>query len=907
MNSFIDRLFTQRASRLSKEEVTDPKSIFFQYLLGLGTYSKRLQELKSQIANFTYPDDVFTADLCCVNLYLDLENYLITYDNAYINTKENLRQELREKFPVITNSMAFMPLYESGKNKEILIARIYLLTVLRKLKLKNTELASTIAWIEALKASINFKSSDDLVKQINAFRRVKDDAFKITKEFNELLGSDTVTSIFDTTKDEFYIYYNLLPAVTCIADVIPNSFTSILNETKPIINLDFDTIKKDIQKISTPPANFPVYGETFSILENLLDGYLLFDALGTIRDCNTLALKIFGYTKTELVNNSVFKLFPDDLTTLLKTDLQNLYSVTETEVIGHRIETDIANRAGISSYYEISFSNNFASPEDSFTALIKNISNRKDTLKAKINAERVAEAKTTFLSNMSHEIRTPLNVILGLSEIISKSDLQDQQLLRKNIDGISFSAKNLLSIVNDILDFSKIEAGKLTLQSLDFNLREVVTNLTSGFEIKGKEKGIAISVEIDDTIPKIVVGDQFRLNQILTNLVGNAIKFTKKGYICIELNLLNKTEHSNTIEFKVTDTGIGIVPDKLESIFESFYQVEGKENAKINGTGLGLTITRELIALQQGKLNAESELGKGSTFSFTIDFKSSKLKKIKNTDLHKHTNSARLSDLRILVAEDNKMNQFYIRQLLQGLGVEADIAENGEEAVAIYKNNSVQYDLILMDMHMPVMNGLEAISLIRQSHKDSLHKVPIVACSADVFPESRKNAIKAGIDFYLTKPLKEEDLKEVLYWLISDEKPVINTEETIRIIENTESTESTNYVNIAQLLEIFDNDTAFIISLLEVFISETPEDLNSLRNCVAREYYPRASTLAHKLKSSFMNLGMTTHGHHLQQIESTIIVPSKTEEAKKHLRAFEEIYTKALIEINILIIKLKQE
>ncbi|MDP5044623.1 MAG: hypothetical protein NWQ06_06560, partial [Leeuwenhoekiella sp.] len=286
MNSFIDRLFTQRASRLSKEEVTDPKSIFFQYLLGLGTYSKRLQELKSQIANFTYPDDVFTADLCCVNLYLDLENYLITYDNAYINTKENLRQELREKFPVITNSMAFMPLYESGKNKEILIARIYLLTVLRKLKLKNTELASTIAWIEALKASINSNSSDDLVKQINAFRRVKDDAFKITKEFNELLGSDTVTSIFDTTKDEFYIYYNLLPAVTCIADVIPNSFTSILNETKPIINLDFDTEKKDFQKISTPPANFPVYGETYSILENLLDGYLLFDALGTIRDCN---------------------------------------------------------------------------------------------------------------------------------------------------------------------------------------------------------------------------------------------------------------------------------------------------------------------------------------------------------------------------------------------------------------------------------------------------------------------------------------------------------------------------------------------------------------------------------------------------------------------------------------------
>ncbi|MFI8378913.1 ATP-binding protein [Leeuwenhoekiella sp. NPDC079379] len=904
MNSFIDRLFNQRASKLSKEEITDPKIVFFQYLINLGSFSARLQQLKSQIENFQYPDDAFTSDLYCVNFYLELENYLITFDNAYINTKESLRQELREKFPIITNAIAFMPLYESGKNKEILIARIYLLTILKKLKIKNTEFVSTTAWIEAIKSSITSKSSNDLVKQINAFRRVKDDALKMTKEFNEILGADIVTSIFATTKDEFYIYYNQLPAVTCIADVIPNSFTTLLDDTKPIINLNFNSEIKENKEITSKAVTSSADSEAFSVLENLLDGYLLFDTLGTIKDCNTLASNIFGFSKTELVKHSVFELFPDDLTSQLKNDLHNLYSVTATEIIGHRIETDITNRAGLTSYYEIAFSNNFANPKDSFTALVKNISNRKDTLKAKINAERVAEAKSTFLSNMSHEIRTPLNVILGLSEIISKSDLKDQNLLRKNIDGISFSAKNLLSIVNDILDFSKIEAGKLTLQSLDFNLREVVTNLTSGFEIKGKEKGIEISVEIDDAIPKIVVGDQFRLNQILTNLIGNAIKFTKKGYIRVELNLLNKTEYSNTIEFKVIDTGIGIASDKLESIFESFYQVEGKENAKINGTGLGLTITRELIKLQKGRLLAESELGKGSTFSFTIDFKESKLKKLQNTDFQKHTSGAKLSDLRILVAEDNKMNQFYIRQLLQGLGVKADIAENGEEAVAIYKNNPIQYDLILMDMHMPVMNGLEAISLIRQSNEDSLHKIPIVACSADVFPESRKNAIKAGIDFYLTKPLKEEDLKEVLYWLISDEKPALNPEESIEI---TESTGSTNYVNIAQLLEIFDNDNDFIVSLLEVFRSETPEDLNSLRNCVDREYYPRASTLAHKMKSSFMNLGMTTHGHHLQQIESTIIIPSKTDEAKKHLRAFEEIYTKALTEINLLIIKLKQE
>ena len=904
MNSFIERLFTQRASRLTGELVEDPKRIFFQYLFDLGINSNRLKLIESQIENFHFPEDSYIADLCIVSFYLDLENYLIHYDNRYSNTVEKLRIEVKEKFPKITTLSTFLPIYESGKNQEIVLSKVFLLTILKKFKDEDLELANTTAWIQYIEASLKVDSSNDLVKQINAFRKIKDDSFKINKEFGSIFGQDFVDSVFAATKDEFFNYYRHLTSVLSIADIVPHLFTSLLNESSPVISFEqpFENREDNNQTNVKSAEDFQI--QSNSILENLLDGYILFGTTGIIKDCNTLASKIFGYTGNELIKRSIYDFFPDDLATQIKSDLTNLNTQTESLVIGKCVEADLTNRAGNTLAYEISFSNNFSSPDESFTLLIKDISHRKDTLKAKLNAERVAEAKTTFLSNMSHEIRTPLNVILGLSEIISKSDLQDHNLLKKNIDGISFSAKNLLSIVNDILDFSKIEAGKLTLQSLDFNLREFVTNLTSGFEIKGKEKGLKFITVIDPAIPNIVVGDQFRLNQILTNLIGNSIKFTKKGQVEIELHLLDSNEDFTSIEFKVKDTGIGIPKDQLESIFESFYQVEEKDNAKINGTGLGLTITRELINLQNGSLKAQSEPGKGSTFSFDINFKKSNLTKINKRDSSTRTNNSILTGLRILVAEDNKMNQFYIRQLLQGLGVKADIAENGEEAVAMYKNNPVNYDLILMDMHMPVMNGLEAISLIRQSNKDTLRKVPIVACTADVFPEARKNAIKAGIDFYLTKPLKEEDIKEVLYWLISDDESKNKPVETNAELQPSET--KSGFVDIANLFEIFDNDKEFIISLLEVFITETPEDLNSLRNCVARGYYPRASTLAHKMKSSFMNLGMTTHGHHLQQIESSITNPLKNDEALKHLKAFEDIYTKSLIEINMLIIDLKQ-
>ncbi|MAW93953.1 MULTISPECIES: ATP-binding protein [unclassified Leeuwenhoekiella] len=905
MSRFIDRLFNHRVKSIS-QELSDENELpdLFGYLLSLGTESARLVIIRSKIESFQFPEETYLKNLCILQFYLDLERYLIIHDSRYINTEEKLRSEIKYEFPEFGNSDAFVPLYHKGKSQEIRFAQLYILTLLKKFKDEDPDRQATQTSIEELTAKLHQdQPNQTLVEQINYFRRIKEEAFAVHKEFGEVFGQDFVDSVFAETQMDFNKYFERIDAVSCISDVIPQLFSSLLQENNtpkivfPSANEERPDIPDQPQQQTSAIQN--------DVLENLLDGYLLFDEHGTLLECNSLGAKIFERSKNEILNQDISNLFPAYISDKIKQDIARLYDNSKKSVIGRRIEIDLVKSNGKKETYEVSTSNNYTAPVESFTLLLRNISKRKDTLKARISAEKAAEAKSTFLSNMSHEIRTPLNVILGLSEIISKNGTDNPEILHKNIEGIAFSAKNLLSIVNDILDFSKIEAGKLSLQSIDFNLREVVYNLANGFEIKAREKGLSLSAHIDDQIPNVVVGDQFRLNQILTNLVGNAIKFTHKGSILIEVKLESQNNEELWLNFRVADTGIGIPEEKIQTIFDSFYQVESPENAKINGTGLGLAITKELISLKKGKLNAKSQVGKGSEFYFSISFKKSTLKKLDNNSQPNLTKNKSLEGLKVLVAEDNKMNQFYIKQLLSSFGVEVDIAENGEEAVRIHQSGKVDYDLILMDMHMPVMNGLEAIASIRQSNKDAIKKVPIVACSADVFPESRKKAINAGIDFYLTKPLKEEALKEVLFWLVDEDKNLQLDSLLNSTPSDSDISKKSQSLDIAHLLDIFDNDRDFVISLLEVFIQETPDDLKSLRKCVEQEYYLQASTTAHKMKSSFMNLGMTRHGHHLQQIESLIKDASRVTEAKTHLKAFEELYKKALTEVNVKLIELK--
>jgi len=877
------------------------------FLVNKGTPTSALENIRNSINEDLISEEIGKKDiLLLVKSYLKLEYYLINRDSKYINNIINLRKEVRQEFPQITYYAAFLPLYANDKNRFILLAHYLLRCIIEDFQ--EIEATNSIAnrWLASLNLErLKTSTTNSDAQHLYINRRLREEIANFYGDVSKSnLNVAHINKIIQNTFEEFISYYPHLDIKKKLAYFLPDDYSFVDYNNKELLPPTLRTIE-DHSTVSaeTKDVNFQ------NALQYLLDSIFITNRKGKILFSNNKAQEILGKSEEELAILTIYDILPKTATELLKLDFQNLNPGSINKIVGSKIECQILNKTQDLIDVEITISNNYTDV-DSYCIVLKNITHKKETLKniekERNDAERMANAKSTFLSNMSHEIRTPLNVILGLSAIIKNGDLKDLESMYKNLDGIDFSAKNLLSIVNDILDFSKIEAGKLTIQSIDFNLNELLQNFTDSFSIKAQEKGLKLITKIDTNVPEIVIGDQYRINQILTNLVSNAIKFTEKGNVTIQVETIDsKIEISNEnnilIQFKISDTGVGISKENLDRIFSSFYQIEDELNSKISGTGLGLTITKELINLQKGVLNTQSNLNKGSVFTFTIPFKKSKLKRMQTQTSSNLDNDKKLQGLKVLVAEDNKMNQFYIKQLLNNLKITVDVAENGLEAVEKYKASAEEYNLILMDLHMPVMNGLEAIQNIRALEKNMVKKIPIVACSADVFPESRKNAIIAGIDFYLLKPLSPEALKEVLYWLISDEHIEKNTS------QNSPKENDSKSMILSRLMETFDNDTSFVVSLLEVFIQETPNDYNSLCNCMDREFYARASALAHKIKSSFMNLGLIDQGHHLQQIELGLAKKSSIGEAKKHMDIFKTMYPKTLLDVNLLLIELKSK
>jgi len=383
-----------------------------------------------------------------------------------------------------------------------------------------------------------------------------------------------------------------------------------------------------------------------------------------------------------------------------------------------------------------------------------------DLLQEKLKAETANRCKSDFLATMSHEIRTPLNGVIGLTQLLTRQNLSIEQ--NKIVEKLNISASLLLQLINDVLDLAKIESGKLNLEYTNFSMRTILDESMISFENSATEKGLELVSKFDPSIPELLLGDPNRISQILLNLVSNAIKFTASGMITVTVDISEDTEHEVVLVLLVMDTGIGISKEQQANIFTNFTQADTSISRQYGGTGLGLSICKHLVELMGGTINLESNTGKGSTFR--CQFPLAKPLKAEKS-LEQKTYTSNYKDLHVLVVDDEEINRYLTKGLLETEGIQVSLAESGKVALEMAEKQA--FDLILMDLHMPILNGWDTTRLFRSSSNDQLANIPIIGVTADVLKESRDLCYEAGMNLVVSKPFQFSDLFEQIQTLLA--------------------------------------------------------------------------------------------------------------------------------------------
>jgi PAS domain S-box-containing protein len=584
-----------------------------------------------------------------------------------------------------------------------------------------------------------------------------------------------------------------------------------------------------------------------SVLMNMLHGTVTVDRDGYIKTFNKRAEKIFGYSRNEVLGKPA---------NVLAAKAHDGYFRDKVEP-GQEKNVEVAGLRKNGEEFPMALSVNAleVDGERIFIGMVSDLTETKKArqalMEAKESAEQANLAKTDFLANMSHELRTPLNSIIGMTRLLNEdADIKEDN--REMIRTVLHSSKSLLNTVNDILDLSKVEAGKLELETISFSLPDVVNATVQMMGPLCSEKGLKLACNFDSEGMPYIKGDPMRLQRAMVNLVGNAVKYTLRGSVTIDIDWTLADEGDKLdLSFSVTDTGIGIPADKLDHIFEKFSQADSSVTRMFGGTGLGLAITRQLIKKMDGTLGVESEQGAGSRFWFDIPFNTAETRNNFEKTFFPRENRERLPEhlrksaatLKVLVAEDNEFNQVLLRKLLPRMGINgADFVENGEAAVDVFGIGG--YDLVLMDCHMPKLSGYEATRKIRTIEKDRAdgEAVPIVAMTADAMAGTRARCLKSGMDEYITKPLDPEELRAVIgKWVtFTDEQPAGDADPGGAGRANLD----------LSVLQSFADDEKEMQEFIDVFMSQAEDIITVLEKNCSDGRNTEWIEAAHKLKGS---------------------------------------------------------
>ena len=505
-----------------------------------------------------------------------------------------------------------------------------------------------------------------------------------------------------------------------------------------------------------------------AVLDTMLDGHVLIDQRGIIRSFNNAAEEIFGFTSADLIGENVSTLAAEPDRSAHDGHIARYFESGEERVIGTIREVTGKRRNGDEFPMDLAINTFQVGPNTYFSGIFRDITERKlaesHLRQAQEGAEAASIAKSEFLASMSHEIRTPMNGVIGMTNLLLDTELDAEQ--REQAETIASSGTALLTIIDDILDFSKMEAGKLAIEPLPFNLVSTVEGVVGLLSSRAPDSNLSMHAEIAEDVPRHLVGDDGRLRQIMLNLAGNSIKFTPEGTIAIKVSCESRDETSAKIRIAVEDTGVGIPRDRLENIFDKFTQADASTTRVFGGTGLGLAISKQLVELIGGEIGVESTEGEGSTFWFVIPFQFDEAKgetqDVKSSAKNPPQPEAMFFEARILVKEDNLVNQKVVKKMLTKLGCTVVIAEDGQQAVDALQQTA--FDLVFMDCQMPILDGYGATRAIRES--ESTNRIPIIAVTANAMQGDRELCLAAGMDDYVSKPIQPAELVRVLErWL----------------------------------------------------------------------------------------------------------------------------------------------